>query len=92
MKTITVRDLIGDPSSWQNLVSDGEGRQMPDMDGATIVDIFCTGNKLSIYTRNAAGIQALAKFRVDDAALCLRIGNVLLPGLNVHEALRLPID
>jgi hypothetical protein len=65
---------------------------MPDMDGATIVDIFCTGRKLSIYTRNAAGIQALAKFRVDDSTLCLRIGNVLFPGLDVHQALGLPID
>jgi hypothetical protein len=34
-KMRTVRDLIGDPSSWLNHISDGDGN-MPEMDGATI--------------------------------------------------------
>jgi hypothetical protein len=90
MKTRMVRDLIGDPSSWQNL-HDGDDNKMPDMDGATILDIFCTGNQLAIYARNAAGIESLSKFYVADAALCARIAEALKPGLNINEALTRPI-
>ena len=89
MKMRTVRDFSGAPSSWQNL-NDGDTKIL-DMDGATILDVFCSGNQLSIYARNAAGIESLSKFYIDDSALCARIAEALKPGLQVREALTSPI-
>jgi hypothetical protein len=89
-KMRSVRDLIGDPSSWVNHISDGDGN-MPEMDGATIQDIFNSGNQLAIYTRNTAGIEALSIFYIDSAELRERLASLLLPGLNVHDAVAIAI-
>jgi len=89
-KMRTVRDLIGDPSSWVNHISDEDGN-MPEMDGATIQDIFNSGNQLAIYTRNTAGIEALSIFYIDSAELRERLASLLLPGLNVHDAVAIAI-
>jgi hypothetical protein len=87
MTTRKVRDLLGDPSSWQNYVNDGDETAMPDMAGAIIVDAFCNGNQLSVYTRNDVGLEALSIFFVEDLGLCAQIAEVLKPGSDVHEAL-----
>ena len=60
-----VRDLIGDPATWENHISDGAA--MADMVGATILDILVSGSQLAIYTRSAAGMEALSVFFIDDS-------------------------
>ena len=90
-RTRTVQDLLGDPASWDNLISDGPD-EMPSMDGATILDAFCTGRRLSVYTRSPDGVEALSVFVLADFALCARIAEALKPGLDVHEGLATPID
>jgi len=87
----TLRDLFGDPDGWQNLMSDGEDGAMPDLVGATILDIFVSGDQIAIYVRTADGVEALAIFHVEDHELRGRVARVILPGLSVHEALAFPI-
>lgn len=65
---------------------------MPDMDGATILDVFTTGSQLSVYTRNQAGIEALSLFYISDPELRARIALVLKAGLDVHEAVAVAIE
>jgi hypothetical protein len=85
LKLNTVRDVLGEPSSWDNHISDGfEGK--PDMDGATILDVFVSGNQLALYTRNAVGVEALSIFFIDDQEIRARIATQLMPGLDVHKA------
>jgi hypothetical protein len=91
-KPRTVRDVIGEPSSWPNQISDGDHNEIPDMNGATIVDVYSSGRQLAIYTRNSASREALSIFYVDDWDLRARIANVLLPGLAVNDAVSIAID
>jgi hypothetical protein len=91
MKVSTVRDLLGEPTSWGNHISDGTD-DMPPMDGATILDVFSSGRQLSVYTRSLAGAEALSLFLIENAALCARIAEALKPGLDIHKALATPID
>jgi hypothetical protein len=86
----TVRDVIGDPSSWANHISDGFDGE-PDMDDATILDVFVAGNQLAIYTRSVGGIEALSIFFIDDAELRARIAIQLVPGMDIHAAVALQI-
>ena len=87
----TVRDLIGDPSSWENRICDGAD-PMPDMVGATVLDTFDSGNQLAIYARNPAGVESLSIFFIDDAKLRGRIANALAPGSDVHKAIAIAIE
>ena len=90
MSAKILRDLFGDPNGWTNQISDGLD-WMPDMNEATIVDVFVSGNQVAIYTRSAEGIRALSVFCVDDQDLRVRAANALAPGANVHEAMAFPI-
>jgi len=90
MNAKTPRDLLGDPNDWKNHISD-DVDWMPDMEEATILDVFVAGNEVAIYTQNARGIEALSTFLVDDKDLRDRVANALVPGSNLHEALTRPI-
>jgi hypothetical protein len=91
MSVKTLRELFGEPDGWQNLMSDGEDGTMPDLIGATILDIFISGTQVAIYIRTTEGVEALAVFHVEDHKVRGRIANVMQPGLSVHEALAFPI-
>ena len=85
MRINTIRDVLGEPSTWDNHISDGfDGK--PDMNGATILDVFVSGNQLALYTRSAAGVEALSIFFIDDQQLRARIATQLMPGLDIHKA------
>ena len=86
----TLRDVLGEPTSWANRVGDGLSSKI-DMDGATVLDVFVSGNQLAIYTRSAAGLEALSIFNIDDAELRARIASRLIPGLDIHAAVALQI-
>jgi hypothetical protein len=56
------------------------------MNGATILDVFVSGNQLALYTRSSAGLEALSIFFIDDQQLRARIATQLIPGLDIHKA------
>ena len=64
--------------------SDGEGGK-PDMNGATIVDVFVSGEQIVIYTKSKQGVDALSLFFVRDPEIRARIAQALVPGANVNE-------
>ena len=92
MKTRTVRDVIGDPESWENHISDAADSKLPNLVCAKIQDVFSSGNQLRVYTRNSAGVEALSVFFINDTALRAQVANLLVPGLDVHEAVAIQID
>jgi hypothetical protein len=86
----TIRDLFGEPKGWANHFLDGEAGK-PDMDGATIVDVFVSGEQIAIYTKSQQGVDALSLFFVRDPETRARIAQALVPGLNVNEAVSISI-
>ena len=90
MSERNIRDLFGDPEGWENHISDGVDG-MPDMNGATILDVFVSGNQVAVYTRNFEGVEALSIFFIDDPDVRGRVASALLPGASVYEALAQPI-
>jgi hypothetical protein len=86
----TVRDVLGEPTSWPNRIADGLNDEC-DMDGAVVLDVFVSGNQLAVYTRNVTGIEALSIFNIDDSELRARIATRVLPGLDINAAVALPI-
>jgi hypothetical protein len=90
MEITTVRDVLGEPTSWTNRMWDGLNSRS-NMEGAIVLDVFVSGNKLAIYTQTAAGHGVLSIFNIDDAELCARIAARLVPGLNINAAVALQI-
>jgi hypothetical protein len=82
----TVREVLGEPSTWSNSVTTAE--RLPDMDDARIMDVFCAGNEISMLTQSVRYGDTLSLFRVPDAALRERLLRALRPG----EAVRLALD
>jgi hypothetical protein len=64
----TLRDVLGEPTSWANRVGDGLSSKT-DLEDATVLNVFVSGNQLAIYTRSAGGFEALSIFHIDDAEL-----------------------
>jgi hypothetical protein len=90
MEITTVRDVLGEPTSWANRLGDGLTSKS-NMDGATVLDVFVSGTQLAIFTRSVAGTGVLSIFNIEDAELCARIATCLTPGLNINAAVALPI-
>jgi hypothetical protein len=90
MSITTVRDVLGDPTSWANRLGDGL-HSKSSMNGATVLDVFVSGTQLAILTRSVAGTGVLAIFNIDDAELCARIATRLIPGLDINAAVALEI-
>lgn len=90
MSAKTIRDLFGDPQGWANHFLDGEGGK-PDMNGATIVDVFVSGEQIAIYTKSKQGVDALSLFFVRDPEVRARIAQALIPGSNVDDAVAIAI-
>jgi len=87
----TIRDFVGDPRTWENHISDGDART-PNMDGATVLDIFVSGNHLSLYTEDGYGVRGLSIFHIDDPDIRTRIAKALSPGSNVVQAIASRLD
>jgi hypothetical protein len=86
----TVRDVLGEPRSWANRISDGL-QNKSDMDGATVLDVFVSGNQLAVHTRSVAGTEALSIFNIANAEIRARIARLLVPGLDIYSAVALQI-
>ncbi len=87
----TVRDVIGDPTTWSNCVSD-EPEPLPDLNTATVVDVFVSASEMRVYMNGSRGSQALAIFQISDATAREHLVAAFQPGRKVHEALATPIQ
>ena len=87
MEVTVVQDVLGLPETWANCVSDDVG-EPPDLQGATIIDVFVSRNEITLYAIEAQGGEAVAVFVIEDQAMRRRIASALRPGADVLLALR----
>ncbi len=85
MDTKTVRDVIGEPDSWPNFMHI-EWQRSRNMRGATITEVFASGDQLAIQTRGAVCGETFSTFTVEDEELRDRVMRILKPDLGVYEA------
>lgn len=81
----TFRDVLGEPSTWSHTVT--STRHRPDMRDATIHDISCTGNKVSLHTRSIQYGDTLSIFNIPEPNLRERVLSALRPGASVLKIL-----
>lgn len=90
MSETMIQDVLGEPESWGNCVSD-QLVGLPDMQGATIVDVFVSRNELTLYTQGTNGAESVAVFVVEDQDVRKKIATLMQPGVEVYAALRTAI-
>jgi hypothetical protein len=83
--TRTIRDVIGEPETWPNVMSKDHGPW--DMIGAQIFAAFCLHDHLAIQTKGFSSGLTFATFKDADADLCERIIAAMWPGRDLLEAL-----
>ena len=86
MNEATVCDVLGEPASWANCISD-ELVGMPDMREATIVDVFVSRNELTLYAKGTNGAQSMAVFVIENQDLREKVATAMHIGANVFAAL-----
>lgn len=82
----TLRDVLGEPSTWSHSIT--SSRLRPDMRDATIQDVFCTGSKLSLHTMSRQYGETMTVFHIPDANLRWRIMGAIQRGMSVLAFLR----
>lgn len=85
-----VQDVLGEPESWANCISD-QMSGLPDLRAASVLDVFVAGNKLSLYAQGTDGTQSVTVFVIDDQDIRRKIATVFHPGVGVLAALRAAI-
>ena len=90
MSETIVSDVLGQPESWANCISD-ELVGLPDLREATILDVFVSRNELTLYTSAANGAKALAVFVIENQCLRKKIATAMQPGLDVSTVLQAAI-
>lgn len=85
MTSRTFRDVLGEPSTWAHSAT--STRHRPDMRDATIHDVSCTGNKVSLHTRSIQYGDTLTIFNIPERQLRERVLIALRPGANVLKFL-----
>jgi hypothetical protein len=85
MNTRTVRDVIGEPGFWPNFMHI-EWQRSRDMRGATITEVFASGDQIAIQTKGAACGKTFSTFVIEDKEMRDRLTQVLRPDLSVFEA------
>jgi hypothetical protein len=81
----TFRDVLGEPSTWSHSVT--STRHRPDMRDATIQDVSCTGNKVSLHTRSMQYGDTLSVFHIPERSLRERVLSAFRPGASVLKIL-----
>ena len=81
----TYRDVLGEPSTWSHSVT--STRHRPDMRDATIHDVSCTGNKVSLHTRSIQYGDTLTVFNIPERGLRERVVGAFRPGASVAKIL-----
>jgi hypothetical protein len=90
MSETIVQDVLGEPESWANCVSD-QLIGLPNMRGATILDVFVSRKELTLYALGTNGAEAMAVFVIEDQDLRQKIASAMHPGVAVLAALRASI-
>lgn len=90
MSETIVSDVLGEPESWANCISD-ELVGLPDLRAATILDVFVSPNALTLYAVAANGAEAVAVFDIENTGLRKKIATAMQPGLDVSTALKAAI-
>ena len=90
MGEVMVQDVLGQPESWTNSVSD-QAVGMPDLRGATILDVFENGKKLTLYARGMDGTETVCVFVIEDQDVRRKVATAIHPGSNVVAALQTAI-
>lgn len=85
MTSRTIRDVLGEPSTWAHSAT--STRHRPDMRDATIHDVSCTGSKVSLHTRSIQYGDTLTVFNIPERNLRERVLSELRPGANVLKFL-----
>ncbi len=86
----TVGDVIGEPETWPFYLR-GERIAQPDMRGVKIASVIAAGNHIEVRTFGPLGPN-FAMFVIEDEELRRRIVRAVLPGMDVHVAVALPIS
>lgn len=81
----TFRDILGEPSTWSHSVT--STRHRPDMRNATIQDVSCSGNKVSLHTRSIQYGDTWSVFSIPERNLRERVLSALRPGSSVLKVL-----
>lgn len=90
MSETIVSDLRRESESWVNCTSDDLGG-LPDIRGATIVDVFVSRNEVTLYALGRNGAQSLAVFVIEDQEIRQKVVSAMHPGVDVLSALRAAI-
>ena len=85
MSSRTFLDVLGEPSTWSH--STTSTRHRPDMRDATIQDVSCSGNKVSLHTRSMQYGDTLSVFNIPERQLRERVLSALRPGASVAKVL-----
>jgi len=85
MTHVTVREVLGEPSTWSSVITASE--DLPNMQDAFIMDIYCSGDEISMLTRSVRCGETLSVFQVPDPTLRERVIEALRPGESVIAAL-----
>lgn len=85
----TFGDVLGEPSTWSHTVT--STRRRPDMRDATIQDVSCTGNKVSLHTRSIQYGDTLSVFNIPERDLRERVLRGLRPGASVIKVLGIAV-
>jgi hypothetical protein len=90
MSEMTVCDVLGEPASWKNCISD-ELSGPPDMRGATVLDVFVSRSEITLYARGSNGTESASVFVIHDKDLRQKIAMAMHPGMEVLAGLRVAV-
>ena len=90
MNEKTVCDVLGEPASWENCISD-ELSGPPDMRGATILDVFVSRNQITLHALGTNGTESASVFVIQDQDLRQKVVMAMNPGVEVLAALRVAV-
>jgi hypothetical protein len=85
MTARTVRDVIGEPSSWPNSIW-GNLKGLPDMQGATVSEVMTSGTEIAVQTHGAASGDTFSAFVIEDSGIRDRTFRAIRRGMTVDEA------
>ena len=85
-----VSDVLGNPESWANCVSD-QLVGLPDLREATVVDVFVSRNELTLYAQETNGSESVTVFVIEDQDVRRKVATAMPPGVGVLAALQAAI-
>ena len=85
----TFLDVLGEPSTWLHSVR--STRRRPDLRDATIKNVFCSGNKVALYTQSIRFGDTVSVFNIPEREIRERVIHAMRPGSSVSKILATPV-